>query len=311
MLYVSTRNSADTYTAYRALHEEHTPDGGFYVPFHLPAFTEETLSALKKQSFSDTVAQVLNLLFGLRLSGWDVEFAIGRNCIRSVSTNQRILFAECWHNPDGNFSHVVNRLYNLTTGENFIPAGWFCIAVRIAVLFGLYAGMDDTPEFDVAVTAGDFADVAAAMYAKDMGLPINTVICACDENSSAWDFINKGEWNTAAAPANVTCPAYLEYFIARKLNTAEVCKYLDCCNRKATYFIDEEQLEAIKDSLYICVVSTRRVDTIISGMYSSNQYRFDPCAASSYGALQDYRSSVGVNHFTVIPATQRPAKAKE
>ena len=101
MLYVSTRNPADTYTAYRALHENATPDGGQSVPFHLSTFTHEELFALKGQSFSAIVAQMLNLFFGLNLNSWDVESAIGRTPAKLESVGQRLKIAELWHNPEG------------------------------------------------------------------------------------------------------------------------------------------------------------------------------------------------------------------
>ena len=34
MLYVSTRNTRETYTAYRVLHETYAPDGGHFAPFY-------------------------------------------------------------------------------------------------------------------------------------------------------------------------------------------------------------------------------------------------------------------------------------
>ena len=41
MLYVTTRNNRDAYTARRALTENRGPDGGFFVPFREPVFTPE------------------------------------------------------------------------------------------------------------------------------------------------------------------------------------------------------------------------------------------------------------------------------
>lgn len=320
MLYVSTRNTTDTFTAYRALHEERAPDGGFYVPFRLPHFSEEMLQSLKGQSFSDAVAQVLNLFFGLRLRGWDVACAIGRDAVRIENTNQRLAVAECWHNPDGTFTYLVRQLYNLAAGKDSVPSGWFCIAAEIALLFGLYASMADTPEkgFDIAVAAGNFEDIAAARFAKDMGLPINTLICTCNENSAAWDFVNKGEWNTnlplikTGLPAlDIVNPAYVEYFIFANLGVLEVSRYLDTCQRKGIYRIDDEQLEIVNTNLYMSVVSAKRVDTIIAGMFSSIQYRIDSYTALAYGGLQDYRSSVGLNFDTIVLAKERPGRAKE
>ena len=49
MLYVTTRNNRDAYTAQRVLRENRGPDGGLYVPFREPVFSREEIDALKEQ----------------------------------------------------------------------------------------------------------------------------------------------------------------------------------------------------------------------------------------------------------------------
>ena len=68
MLYLTTRSNRDAFTAHRAIMEEHGPDGGLYIPFSLPEYTPEEIAALKEKSFSQTVADVLNMFFSSRLS---------------------------------------------------------------------------------------------------------------------------------------------------------------------------------------------------------------------------------------------------
>ena len=63
MLYISTRNNTDTYTAHRALHEEYAPDGGFYVPFYLPTFSSDALNYFTKKQLWKIPAQNCPQLF--------------------------------------------------------------------------------------------------------------------------------------------------------------------------------------------------------------------------------------------------------
>ena len=65
MLYVSTRNTVDVYTAYRALQESVTPDGGYFVPFRLSMFSDQELSAFQQQMPCESIANILNHFFGL------------------------------------------------------------------------------------------------------------------------------------------------------------------------------------------------------------------------------------------------------
>ena len=66
MLYVTTRNNRDPFTAYRAMREGRGPDGGFFLPFRHPMFSSEEINALAEKTFGQCVAEVLNRLFNMR-----------------------------------------------------------------------------------------------------------------------------------------------------------------------------------------------------------------------------------------------------
>ncbi len=307
MLYVSTRNPADTYTAYRALHEDAAPDGGQYVPFHLPIFTRDELAAFKRQSFSATLAQILNCFFGLNLSYFDIESAIGKTPVRLETVGQRLKIAELWHNPEGDSDYIFNRLYRLMTQSSNSPEGWAIIAMKIALLFAVFCVADEPCDnIDIAVNAGDFSEITAICYCEEMGLPVNLLICACNENSSVWDLVNKGEFSAAG---NV--PKYLECFLYKYFDAKQVQVYLKANQCKSTYYIDETYQQLLNESMFAAVVSDSRADTVISSMRSSNQYEFDTNAALAYGALQDYRACMGICNDTLILSEQRPVKSKE
>lgn len=307
MLYVSTRNPADTYTAYRALHEDIAPNGGQYVPFHLPVFTREELAKFNNQTFSATVAQILNLFFGSNLSSWDVESVIGKTPATTVMVGQRLRIAELWHNPEGNSAYIFNRLYKLMTQLDMPPVGWAVIAIKIALLFAVCCTAEQPlNHFDIAVNADDFSEMTAVLYSKGMGLPVNISICACNENSSVWDFVNKGEFSTG-----MNTPKYFECFLYKCFGAQQVQSYLNAYENKAIYHIDEATQQTLIESMFASVVSDSRVNTVITSMLSSNQYALDSNAAFAYGALQDYRASIGISNETLILSKQRPVNAKE
>ena len=64
MLYVTTRNKYDTYTAYKANQSDRGPDDGLYLPFRFPELSQEEIQGLAEQSFCQRIANVLNLFFG-------------------------------------------------------------------------------------------------------------------------------------------------------------------------------------------------------------------------------------------------------
>ena len=50
-------------------------------------------------------------------------------------------------------------------------------------------------KINVVVPTGNFGNILAAFYAKNMGLPINKLICASNENKVLFDFFKTGEYD--------------------------------------------------------------------------------------------------------------------
>lgn len=322
MLYISTRNKADSFTAYRALHEDRTPDGGSFVPLRLPVLEMSQIQALKEKSFGQNIAEILNLFFSARLTGWDVDFCVGRYPVKLVSIKHRVVIAQMWHNPQSRYDHMVHSLYNQICGEDAcaVPTQWAKICINIAILFGLYGELSriGITDMDISVPAGDFSLPVAAWYAREMGLPIGVIICGCNENGSVWDLLHRGEFDTDAAlihtelpELDVCLPACLECLIHSSLGTEETLRYLEACEKKETYSPNAQQLFALNKGMYAAVVGKNRIETIISSMYRTNRYIIDPYTALSYGSLQDYRAVTGESRDTLLLACTNPVLAAD
>ena len=111
------------------------------MPMHIPVQDDIALAAFERMNFGETAAAILNLFFGTSLSGWDVDFAVGRQALDLVSAGYKVSLSESWHNPPGTHAYRVQRLYELVSGEKYslkTPNLWFHTAVNIAVLFGIY-----------------------------------------------------------------------------------------------------------------------------------------------------------------------------
>ena len=311
MLYVSTRNKLDSYTAYRALHEDNAPDGGSFVPFHLIPFTQDELNILKEKTFSEAVAQILNLFFSCRLSSWDVEFCIGRYPHRIELLNQRIAIAELWHNTQDTYRHLVQSLYQKISGETDrqkeVPQ-WFQIAIETAMLFGLYAELqkNGVESIDVAVTADDFLYPISAWYAREMGLPIDCIICGCSESSNIWDFLQRGELDLSRSVSCAVLTGCLERLLYNTLGAEQIQLYLDACESGQPYILTEEELNLLNSGFFAAVIGKKRIGSVINSIYRTNTYIADPATAVSYGALQDYRAQTGENRLTLLMARCNP-----
>lgn len=325
MLYVTTRDKTDVYTAYRTLGQNRGEDGGFFVPFQMPHMDREQIQELKNKTFGQTVADVLNLLLNARLDSWDVDFCIGRYPTKLVAMSHKIVFAEVWHNPDLDFARLVRNLVGRIRGtEDRIgePTNWAGIAVRIAVLFGVFGELlrvniaeIDKP-VDVAVPSGDFALPMAVWYAREMGLPIANIICGCNDNGGIWDLLHHGEIHTDSVAAKTltpagdhTVPPDLERLIYATLGQAETQRFLEVCAKGRTYRPPVAMFEQLRRGMYAGVVSDNRMESMIRSFYNTSTYMLDPYSALAYCSLQDYRTRYAENRTALVLSEKSPAHA--
>ena len=310
MLYITTRDDRDAYTAYRALHENAAPDGGAYIPFRMPFFTPNEVAALETRTFSETVSSILNLFFSCGLSAWDVDFSIGRNVIKLETMSHRMVVAELWHNPDGVYRHICTSLYNrLCAATSEGPTEWFSLAVNIAVLFGIYGEMcrenmiASGDKIDITATTNTLPISIAAIYARQMGLPVDTIIFTCEENSDLWDMIHLGELNASFESAN---DINYERLIHATLGNTGVTALRSSMLAKKAFRIDNEELASFNNGLFCSVTGKERSIQNVNSIYRSNTYILDPMAALSVGGLQDYRAKTGESKLTLVLSCTSP-----
>lgn len=307
MLYLTTRDNKDAYTAHKALTQAEGPDGGRFVPFRLPEITSEELGALTDKSFGQIVADIINLFFSSRLTGWDVDCCVGRTPVKLIPMNHKILVAELWHNLEGKYTYLVSNLYRIVSGNADsvnVPTDWFQIAVQIAVLFGLYGEMLRMQSvsigecFDVSVPTGDFSVPMAAWYSRKMGLPINTIICTHEEDSTVWDLIHRGAFNPATAEVGLS--SGVERLIHATCGTDAVQGYLNKIQVGRIYSVAEESQKCISEGFFCSVAGKDRADTVINSVFRMSRYLIDPDTALLYGGLQDFRAKCGDSRLTVL-----------
>lgn len=302
MLYVTTRNNRETYTAQRALLGDRAEDGGFYVPLREPVFTEGDLGRLKAVSFNQRMAEILNRLFQTQLTRWDVEFAIGRNPVKLVPLRHRIVMGEFWHNPDWNYTKMEAGLSRLLRKDEEVPGSWLRISIRTAILAScsLELCADGSEAMDVSMISGDFLWPISAWYARKWGFPMGNIVMCCNENKSLWDLVCYGQLKTDAISiptdlpeADICIPEELERLICGCGGVEETEKYLESLRNGVTYFVDGAVLSALRDRNYVSVVSSHRIGEIISGALSTHRYLLAPGSALAYGGLMDYRAKNG------------------
>ena len=318
MLYVTTRDSKDAFTAYKTLCNNSGPGDAPYIPFQKVKFTNEQILELKDKSFGCCVAEILNLFFSARLDAWDVDFTIGRHPLKLVPMSHRIIVAEVWNNPEWTFSRFVRNLRGRILGTadtDGCLTDWTWIAVRIAVLFGIFseilrsdsASPDKT--IDVSVSSGDFTAAMAVWYAREMGLPIGNIVVAFSEQESIWELVYHGELQVK----NLDASLYhgVERLIHEVLGADEAKRLADSLVCNGEYVIADDQAKLLRKGLFCQVVSKKRTESVVRSIFRTNTYLLSPASALAYGGLQDYRAANNETGPALILTEEGPLTAAD
>lgn len=324
MLYVTTVEKNDAYTAARTFLEDRGPDGGLFVPRQSFSFNENQLFELVQIPFGERIARILNSFFPTKLSGWDVDSAIGRCPVKASCMSHRIFVLELWRNLDGSYERMEKNLAEKVRNDGNAEqkvSSWLRIAIRIALLFAVYAELVKTnaielgEPLDASVVSGDFSGAMSLWYAREMGLPIANIICSCNENCALWDLLHHGELKTdvqqteTTTPlADVGLPAELERLIFGVFGWQHTREFLRICNTGGFYVPPAEEFENLRSGLFTAVVSRARVDVLISSVYRMNNYLIGPYTALAYGGLTDYRAKTGESRTALVLADRPPAQ---
>lgn len=310
MLYVTTRNEKDHYTPFHTLNNNRSADGGFFVPYHVPAFTEEEIRKIQSMSFGQCVAEIINKLFHTRITGWDVDFAIGRYPVRLRQLGHRIWVAETWHNVCWDFIHVVSKVTNLIDKDCNYSSTWVKTAVRAAVLFGIYRELRTTnlQLMDVAVISEDFSLPMSVWYARSWGLPVGNIICCVNEKDEFWDLISYGRMNLeSTSNEDDAYPERIEELLYACGGTAEINYFLDCKKGGCLYMPSSEAIRnKIQQGIQVSVVSNKRIMDTIPAVSRTNGYLLDPTTSCVYSGLMDYRTTTGIIRTSVIISEKSP-----
>ena len=315
MLYVTTRNTKDAFTVQHVLEESRGENGGMYLPLHFPQLSKEEWKQFAELSFNQRIAELLNRFFGTKLTGWDIDFCIGRYPVRVEQLAHKIFMAETWHNPQWQYRRLENNLMELLQTHAKEAGSWVSVVIRMAVLAAVLGNRETlgTGLVDISVVSGNFTLPISAWYLRKMGFPVGNIICCCNENNQFWNLICNGQMHTDAVchstvvpQADVVLPVNLERLLFECGGTAEVDQYLECCRQEEVYFVSDSTLRRLRDGLFVSVVSGNRVETTIPNVYRTHRYVLAPASSLAYSGLLDYRTKTGITRSAVVFCDRSP-----
>ena len=171
-------------------------------------------------------------------------------------------------------------------------------------------------KMNVVVPTGNFGNILAAYYAKNMGLPIAKLICASNENKVLFDFFKTGEYDknrdfilTSSPSMDILISSNLERLIYKIAgNSSE--KNSELMNDLATkgkYTITDE-MKAELDDFYGNYATEEETAKVIKDTYEKTGYVMDTHTAVAASTYKKYVAETNDDAVTVIASTASPFK---
>ena len=170
---------------------------------------------------------------------------------------------------------------------------------------------------NVVVPTGNFGNILAAFYAKNMGLPIGKLICASNENKVLFDFFSTGTYDrnrefmlTSSPSMDILISSNLERLIYRiagndAAKNADLMKALTSCGK---YEISEDMKAQLSD-FYGNYSSEQETAEVIKNLYDKTGYVIDTHTAVAAGVYNKYKADTkDTDTKTVIASTASPFK---
>lgn len=169
---------------------------------------------------------------------------------------------------------------------------------------------------NVVVPTGNFGNILAAYYAKNMGVPIGKLICASNDNKVLYDFFRTGIYDrnrefvlTSSPSMDILISSNLERLIYRIAgNDADRnLELMNALSGQGKYEITDE-MKAQLSEFYGNYASEKETAAVISDIYQDCGYVIDTHTAVAAAVYQKYRKETGDAAKTVIASTASPFK---
>lgn len=176
--------------------------------------------------------------------------------------------------------------------------------------------IEDGEKINVVVPTGNFGNILAAYYAKQMGVPIDKLVCASNDNKVLFDFFQTGDYDrnrefilTTSPSMDILISSNLERLIYRLTGEdAQKCaELMQALSDGGEYTITEDMKKGLAD-FYGNYCSEEETKEAIHATYKSSDYVIDPHTAVAAGVYKKYLADTDDHTPTVIASTASPYK---
>jgi len=167
------------------------------------------------------------------------------------------------------------------------------------------------------VPTGNFGNILAAFYARQMGVPINRLICASNANNVLTDFIRTGVYDrnrhfekTLSPSMDILISSNLErlLFEVTGHDPVKISDWMEQLKTQGRYELDPATLEAVQSIFWADYCSDLQTLITIRAVWEDQRYLLDTHTAVAVHVYQSYLKAMADPTPTVIVSTASPFK---
>ena len=200
---------------------------------------------------------------------------------------------------------------------------WGRLVPQIVYYFSAYCDMVDSgrislgDEINVVVPTGNFGNILAGYYAKQMGLPVKTLVCASNSNNVLTDFLKTGtydknrEFYTTSSPSmDILISSNLERLLYHMSGDDDklICDLMNKLSADGKYTVSSDVMEKIQQMFDAGYTAEDKVDETIKFQFDNYGYLCDTHTAVAVRVYDEYVKNTGDDIPTVIDSTASPYK---
>ena len=210
---------------------------------------------------------------------------------------------------DNKFSNSINM-----SGVNSI--NWArIVAQTVYYFFSYFQACQINEKVNFSVPTGNFGDVYAGYLSKKMGLPIDKLIVATNQNDILHRAISKGQYKvnsvveTLSPSMDIQVASNFERLIydINDHDTDKTNKIMQSIKDEKKYLIEEKELKKIKKDFVSETISEQELLSCIKKVYENYKIIIDPHTAVGLGALK----KINLAGKSVVLSTAHPCKFPE
>ena len=238
---------------------------------------------------------------------------------------------------DGNFDDAQTGVKKIFGNQEYVneasdlgyvfssanSINWGRLVPQIVYYFYAYSRLVKTGEIkcgdkiNIVVPTGNFGNILAAFYAKEMGLCVDKLICASNQNNVLTDFIKTGvydknrKFETTISPSmDILISSNLErlLFHMSGKNFKLVKEYMTLLSENGKYSVDKDIFDKISSVFRAGYCDDDETKATIKSTFEKYNYTIDTHTAVAKNVYDKYTENTGDETKTVIASTANPYK---